>query len=91
VAGVVFEQQETVEADNHFNCPIVQSYPDVIRNNVDAIREGQVDYRNLSNNIWVALHNWTIKMIICFHCFLLFKNNTRIKDNWPSGLSKSLS
>lgn len=56
--GVVFEQQETVEADNHFNCPIVQSYPDVIRNNVDAIREGQVDYRNpylnLANEAAVA-------------------------------------
>ncbi len=56
--GVVFEQQETVEADNHFNCPIVQSYPDVIRNNVDAIREGQVDYRNpylnLANETAVA-------------------------------------
>ncbi|MGQ4818946.1 acyl-CoA dehydratase activase-related protein, partial [Enterococcus faecium] len=43
---------------NHFNCPIVQSYPDVIRNNVDAIREGQVDYRNpylnLANETAVA-------------------------------------
>lgn len=44
--GVVFERQESPEADNHFNCPIVQSYPDVIRNNVDDIREGKVDYRN---------------------------------------------
>ncbi|MBO0453611.1 2-hydroxyacyl-CoA dehydratase [Candidatus Enterococcus murrayae] len=44
--GVVFEQEESKEADNHFNCPIVQSYPDVIRNNVDDIREGKVDYRN---------------------------------------------
>jgi predicted CoA-substrate-specific enzyme activase len=44
--GVVFERQESAEADNHFNCPIVQSYPDVIRNNVDDIREGKVDYRN---------------------------------------------
>ena len=47
-----------MEADNHFNCPIVQSYPDVIRNNVDAIREGQVDYRNpylnLANEAAVA-------------------------------------
>ena len=47
-----------MEADNHFNCPIVQSYPDVIRNNVDAIREGQVDYRNpylnLANETAVA-------------------------------------
>lgn len=44
--GVVFEQKEDLHADNHFNCPIVQSYPDVIRNNVDAIREKRVDYRN---------------------------------------------
>ncbi|MGX7350986.1 2-hydroxyglutaryl-CoA dehydratase activator [Enterococcus canis] len=44
--GVVFERQEDLQADNHFNCPIVQSYPDVIRNNVDDIRDGKVDYRN---------------------------------------------
>ncbi|MGX6978303.1 acyl-CoA dehydratase activase-related protein [Vagococcus elongatus] len=44
--GVIFEQEEFAESDNHFNCPIVQSYPDVIKNNVDDIREGSVDYRN---------------------------------------------
>ena len=56
--GVVFEREEAKEADNHFNCPIVQSYPDVIRNNVDDIREGKVDYRNpylnLANEASVA-------------------------------------
>lgn len=43
---VVYERQEKAAANNHFNCPIVQSYPDVIRMNVDEIRNGQVDYRN---------------------------------------------
>ncbi|MGX7162363.1 2-hydroxyacyl-CoA dehydratase [Enterococcus massiliensis] len=56
--GVIFERQESANADNHFNCPIVQSYPDVIRNNVDDIREGKVDYRspyiNLANEASVA-------------------------------------
>ncbi|MEO1768153.1 2-hydroxyacyl-CoA dehydratase [Candidatus Enterococcus ferrettii] len=56
--GVVFEREESKNADNHFNCPIVQSYPDVIRNNVDDIREGKVDYRNpylnLANEVSVA-------------------------------------
>lgn len=56
--GVVFEREESKEADNHFNCPIVQSYPDVIRNNVDDIRDGKVDYRNpylnLGNEVSVA-------------------------------------
>ncbi|MHC5248956.1 acyl-CoA dehydratase activase-related protein [Enterococcus sp. LJL90] len=44
--GVVFERKEDAKADNNFNCPIVQSYPDVIKNNVDDIRDGKVDYRN---------------------------------------------
>ncbi|MBL1229236.1 2-hydroxyacyl-CoA dehydratase [Enterococcus sp. BWB1-3] len=56
--GVIFERQEDLKADNHFNCPIVQSYPDVIRNNVDDIRDGKVDYRNpyinLANEASVA-------------------------------------
>lgn len=56
--GVVFEREEAKDADNHFNCPIVQSYPDVIRNNVDDIRDGKVDYRNpylnLANEASVA-------------------------------------
>ena len=44
--GVVYERVEDIKADNHFNCPIIQSYSDVIKNNMDAIREGNVDYRN---------------------------------------------
>lgn len=44
--GVVFEREESKDADNHFNCPIVQSYPDVIKNNVDEVRDHVVDYRN---------------------------------------------
>ncbi|WP_423252856.1 acyl-CoA dehydratase activase-related protein [Melissococcus plutonius] len=41
--GVIFEREEG-KTDNHYNCPIVQSYPDVIKNNIDEIRFGQVDY-----------------------------------------------
>lgn len=56
--GVIFERSEFTGADNHFNCPIVQSYPDVLRNNVDDIRAGKVDYRNpflnLANEASVA-------------------------------------
>ncbi|MFV0558432.1 MAG: acyl-CoA dehydratase activase-related protein [Enterococcus sp.] len=56
--GIVYERQEDQKADNHFNCPIVQSYPDVIRNNVDDIRDGKVDYYNpflnLANDVAVA-------------------------------------
>lgn len=33
-----YEQQEDPDATNHYNCPIVTSYPEVLRNNVDELR-----------------------------------------------------
>lgn len=41
---ITHEQQEDVGADNHFNCPIVQSYPEVIKNNMDVLREKDILY-----------------------------------------------
>ncbi|WP_410769696.1 acyl-CoA dehydratase activase-related protein [Fontibacillus sp. BL9] len=40
--AVVYEKKEDEAADNHFNCPVVASYPEVIRTNVDALKEGGV-------------------------------------------------
>lgn len=37
--SITLERQEQMQADNHYNCPIVTSYPEVIKNNVDLIRE----------------------------------------------------
>jgi len=37
---VPYERREREDADNHYNCPIVTSYPEVLRNNVDALRGG---------------------------------------------------
>ncbi|MBQ0167142.1 MAG: 2-hydroxyacyl-CoA dehydratase [Treponema sp.] len=34
-----YEHQEDSSAGNHYNCPIVTSYPEVLRNNVDALRQ----------------------------------------------------
>ena len=56
--SVLYEQEEQKNAQNHYNCPIVQSYPEVIKNNIDEIREGQVKYLhpylNLANPEGVA-------------------------------------
>ena len=38
------EEKEQKEADNHFNCPIVTSYPEVIKNNADMLREKGILY-----------------------------------------------
>ena len=34
-----YEQKEDEGAGNHYNCPIVTSYPEVLRNNIDALRQ----------------------------------------------------
>ena len=36
---IPYEQIEYSDAGNHFNCPMVTSYPEVIYNNMDAVRE----------------------------------------------------
>ena len=39
---ILYEQKEFSSADNHFNCPIVASYPELIRNNIDLLKEQNV-------------------------------------------------
>lgn len=38
-----FERVSVEQADAHFNCPVVASYPEVIRANVDSLREQGVE------------------------------------------------
>ena len=40
---VFFERQETETAQNRYNCPIVVSYPENLKNNVEAITRGDVE------------------------------------------------
>ncbi|MDL2248211.1 2-hydroxyacyl-CoA dehydratase [Tyzzerella sp. OttesenSCG-928-J15] len=44
--SVSFEYKEFEGANNNFNCPIVTSYPENIRNNVEEIKELNIDFRN---------------------------------------------
>ena len=39
-----YEQKEDPKANNHYNCPIVTSYPEVIRNNMDLLAESNIDF-----------------------------------------------
>ncbi len=41
---VFYEHQETSGAQNHYNCPIVVSYAENLKNNVEAISDGAVRY-----------------------------------------------
>lgn len=40
--SIIHERQEQEQADHHFNCPMVISYPEVINNNMDMIAENGV-------------------------------------------------
>lgn len=41
---VPYEKVEDQTADNHYNCPIVTSYPEVIKNNIEALRSHHINF-----------------------------------------------
>ena len=43
---IPYERQEFQDADNHYNCPIVTSYPENIKNNMDEITNGSVNFKS---------------------------------------------
>ena len=42
--SIPYERKEFADSDNHYNCPIVTSYPENIKNNMDPIVHGEVDF-----------------------------------------------
>ena len=43
---IPYERDEFPDANNHYNCPIVTSYAENIKNNIDAIVNGEVNFKN---------------------------------------------
>ncbi|MBR5271394.1 MAG: 2-hydroxyacyl-CoA dehydratase [Clostridia bacterium] len=41
---IPYEQIEYSDAGNHFNCPMVTSYPEVIYNNMDVVRKREIKF-----------------------------------------------
>lgn len=41
---VPYERNEFPDANNHYNCPIVTSYPENIKNNIDVIANNDIDF-----------------------------------------------
>ncbi len=44
--ALFYERDEFHDANNHYNCPIVTSYSENIKNNVEEIGRGEVAFRN---------------------------------------------
>ena len=55
---VSFEQKEFDGADNSFNCPVVATYPEVIRNNIEQAEDVRIisPFVNLDNRDYLAKH-----------------------------------
>ncbi len=43
---VFYERNEIKEANNHYNCPIVTSYAENIKNNMDELKENNIHFMN---------------------------------------------
>ncbi|MCR5202024.1 MAG: 2-hydroxyacyl-CoA dehydratase [Lachnospiraceae bacterium] len=43
---IPYERVETKDAGNHYNCPIVTSYGENIKNNVEELRDPEITYQN---------------------------------------------
>lgn len=41
---ISYERKEFSDANNHYNCPMVTSYPEAIKNNMDIIKEENVKF-----------------------------------------------
>ena len=41
-----YEKEWRPEADNHYNCPIVTSYSEVIKINMEVLKDKHIDFRN---------------------------------------------
>lgn len=64
------EQKEQPQADDHFNCPIVTSYPEVLSKNVVLLRDKQVKMlhpflpfdhkKRLTQRLWEELRDYQI-------------------------------
>ncbi|WP_234118959.1 2-hydroxyacyl-CoA dehydratase [Clostridium hydrogenum] len=50
---VPYEKKEQAGANNHYNCPIVTSYSEVLKNNIDELRNENIIFKNP----FVALDN----------------------------------
>ena len=43
---IPYSRKEYEKADNHYNCPIVISYSEVLRNNVEQLKHGDITFLN---------------------------------------------
>ena len=64
--AIPYERNEFPEANNHYNCPIVTSYSENIKNNVDEITSGQMKFLN-PFMAFTSEEVLSKQLVACFH------------------------
>lgn len=75
--SVVYEKKEFNEVDNHYNCPIVTSYSEVIKNNMDVIKEKNIKFLNP----FISLDNYKMLKKVLLETFEGFNISLAELDN----------
>lgn len=44
--SIFYDRKEDEEADNHFNCPVVIGYPDVLKMNIEELNQNGIIFKN---------------------------------------------
>ncbi len=44
--SVFYEEMENANTDNHLNCPVVAGYPEVIKNNIEELKDSNIIFKN---------------------------------------------
>ncbi|MDI9243539.1 2-hydroxyacyl-CoA dehydratase [Fusibacillus kribbianus] len=78
---IPYERNETPDAQNHYNCPIVTSYAENIKNNVEEISELGIHFMNP----FLAFTNEEILEKRLVEAFAEEREeNPSLSDNWPA-------
>ena len=62
---IPYERNEFPEANNHYNCPIVTSYAENIKNNVEGLKADNIDFRN-PFMAFTSLHTMSGQLVKAF-------------------------
>ena len=68
---IPYSRKEYEKADNHYNCPIVVSYPEVIKNNIEKLKSNKIKFINP----FLPIDNLKnlVKVILELDCFKEYK------------------
>lgn len=80
---IPYERKEDETANNSYNCPIVTSYPEVIKNNMDILKENNIKFLNP----FLALNN---ENKLCDRLYSIFKEEGISKNEINTALLKAL-